>query len=132
MRPVVVIGVDGREGRTPCRSAGFCELTANRYTVARRTNEIGIRVALGATPNDVTWLILRDALATVITGLILGVPRAIWGRSLAATLIQNLPMQTATPFALATIGIVGVAVLASYVPVRRAPSVDPLEAVRHE
>ncbi len=62
------------------------------YTVARRTNEIGVRVALGATASDVTWLILRDALATVITGLILGVPMAIWGRSLAATLIQNLPM----------------------------------------
>jgi predicted permease len=102
------------------------------YTVARRTNEIGIRVALGATPGDVTWLVLKDALLTVMAGLLLGVPIAIWGRSLAATLIQDLPIHSGAPFALATLAIIAVALLASYVPARRATRVDPLEAVRHE
>jgi ABC-type antimicrobial peptide transport system permease subunit len=102
------------------------------YTVTRRTNEIGIRVALGATTGDVTWLVLQDALGTVMAGLLLGVPMAIWGRSLAATMIQGLPIQTAVPFAVATVGIIAVAFLASYVPARRAARVDPLEALRHE
>ncbi len=102
------------------------------YTVARRTNEIGIRIALGATAGDVTWLVLQDALVTVMAGLLLGVPLAIWGRSLAAALIQDLPVQTAAPLAVATVGIVVIAFLASYVPARRAARVDPVEAVRHE
>jgi putative ABC transport system permease protein len=102
------------------------------YTVARRTNEIGIRMALGATAGDVTWLVLQDALVTVMAGLLLGVPLAIWGRSLASALIQDLPVQTAAPLAVATVGIVVIAFLASYVPARRAARVDPVEAVRHE
>jgi putative ABC transport system permease protein len=102
------------------------------YTVARRTNEIGIRIALGATAGDVTWLVLQDALVTVMAGLLLSVPLAIWGRSLAAALIQDLPVQTAAPLAVATVGIVVIAFLASYVPARRAARVDPVEAVRHE
>ncbi|HYL38668.1 MAG TPA: ABC transporter permease [Bryobacteraceae bacterium] len=102
------------------------------YRVARRTNEIGIRAALGATAGDVTWLVLQDALVTVMAGLVLGVPLSIWGRSLAATLIPDLPIQTAAPFAVAAVGIMAVALLASYVPARRAARVAPLEAVRHE
>ena len=100
------------------------------YSVARRTNEIGIRMALGATGSDVTWLVLRDSLVTVIAGLVLGLPMAVWGRSLAATLVQDLPVRTAVPFAFATVGIIAVAFLASYVPARRAARVDPLDAVR--
>jgi hypothetical protein len=102
------------------------------YSVVRRTNEIGIHVALGATGSDVTWLVLRDSLVTVSAGLVLGLPMAVWGRSLAAHLVQDLPVQTAVPFALATVSIIAVAVLASYVPARRACHVDPLDAVRHE
>ncbi len=102
------------------------------YSVARRTGEIGIRMALGATRRDVTRLIIRDVLATVMTGVAFGVPLAIWGRSLAATMIQDLPIRSFTPFAVAISGIVMVAVLASYVPARRAARVDPLEALRHE
>jgi ABC-type antimicrobial peptide transport system permease subunit len=67
-----------------------------------------------------------------MAGLLLGVPIAIGGRSLAATLIQDLPIHSGAPFALATLAIIAVALLASYVPARRATRVDPLEAVRHE
>ncbi|MBZ5582878.1 MAG: ABC transporter permease [Acidobacteriia bacterium] len=102
------------------------------YTVARRINEIGIRLALGATAGDVTRMVLRDALATVLGGLILGAPMAIWGRALAVTLIQDLPVPTAVPFALAGAGIVAITFVASYVPARRAARVDPIEALRHE
>jgi len=102
------------------------------YTVARRTNEIGIRIALGATPRDVTWLILRDALATVTAGLILGFPMVIFGRSIALSTIPGVLIPTAAPFAIATLGIITVALLAAYLPARRAARIDPLKAVRHE
>ena len=102
------------------------------YSVTRRTNEIGIRIALGATGSDVTWLVLRDSLVTVIAGLALGLPMVVWGRTLAATLVQDLPVGTAVPFAFAAVGILAVAFLASYVPARGAARVDPLDAVRHE
>ena len=102
------------------------------YTVARRTNEIGIRIALGATPRDVTWLILRDALATVTAGLILGVPMVIFGQSIALSIIPGVVIPAATPFAIATLGIIMVALFAAYLPARCAARIDPLEAVRHE
>jgi predicted permease len=101
------------------------------YTVSRRTNEIGIRMALGATAGDVIWLVLKEALVTIIAGLLLAAPMAIWGRSLAARMIPDLPIQNAAPFAAAAIGIIAIAFLASYVPARCAARVDPLEAVRH-
>jgi len=102
------------------------------YTVARRTNEIGIRIALGATPRDVTWLILRDALATVTAGLILGVPMVIFGQSIALSIIPGVVIPAATPFAIATLGIIMVALFAAYLPARCAARIEPLEAVRHE
>jgi len=102
------------------------------YTVARRTNEIGIRMAMGATARDVTWLVLRDALATVTAGLILGLPMVIFGRSIASSMIPGFLIPSAAPFAIAALGIVTVAFLAAYVPARRAARIDPLEAVRHE
>src|SRR6202040_737921 len=60
------------------------------YTVARRINEIGIRMALGATPGRVTWMVLGDALGMVSAGLIVGAPLAFWGKSFAASLIPDL------------------------------------------
>ena len=102
------------------------------YTVARRTGEIGIRIALGATLGDITRMVLGDALGTVIIGLSCGIPMAIWGRSLANTLIHDLPMQAVEPFTLAIACMILVAVIASYLPVRRATSIDPMEALREE
>jgi len=102
------------------------------YAVARRTNEIGVRVALGATTRNVISLVLRDMLATVGAGLALGIPLAAWGRGLAAALIPNLPAQTMGPLALAAAGTVIVALLAAWMPALRAARVDPMEALREE
>jgi putative ABC transport system permease protein len=102
------------------------------YTVARRTNEIGIRMALGASSGKVARMVLRDAFATVIVGIVFGVPMVIWARSLAAALIQDVSVQTALPLVLGATVIIAIAFLASYVPARRAARVDPMEALRQE
>lgn len=102
------------------------------YSVARRTNEIGVRMALGATVRDVSRLVLRDTLGLVCAGLVAGALLAVWGRPLAASLIKDLKPESAGPLALAAGAIAAVALLASYVPVRRAARVDPMVALRHE
>jgi len=102
------------------------------YTVARRTAEIGIRMALGATARDVSRLVLGDALKMVFAGLLVGALMVLWSRPLAASLVQDLKLESAVPFALGGGAIVAVALLASYVPSRRAARVDPTVALRHE
>ena len=102
------------------------------YSVARRTNEIGIRMALGATAGDVSRLVLRDAMGMVCAGLVAGAFMVLWGRPLAASLVQDLKSESAGPLAFAGGAIAAVALLASYVPARRATRVDPMVALRHE
>jgi predicted permease len=102
------------------------------YTVARRVNEIGIRMALGATRNDVIRLVLGDALGMVCGGLAIGALIAYWSKSFAASLIQDLPVQSAVPIVFGVSAMIAVALLAAYVPARRAARVDPMEALRHE
>jgi putative ABC transport system permease protein len=101
------------------------------YTVARRRTEIGIRMALGATPRDVTRMVLKDALRLVCAGLVSGVPIAIWSQRVAASLIENLRVETAFPIAFAAVAMIAVSLLAAYLPARRAARVHPMEALRH-
>ena len=102
------------------------------YTVARRTNEIGIRMALGASRSDVCGMVLGDALRMVLVGLVIGAPIAFWGRIFAASLIPNLPVRSAVPIAFGLLAMTAVALAAAYVPARRATRVDPMEALRYE
>lgn len=102
------------------------------YTVSRRTHEIGIRMALGAVPGDVSRLVLRDALGMLGGGIVLGALMVFWGKPLAAHLVQDLSPVGGGAVALAGSVIAGVALLAAYVPARRATRVDPMVALRHE
>jgi predicted permease len=102
------------------------------YTVARRTKEIGIRMALGATRGEVTQLILRSALALVAAGFVVGTPLAFWGTRLAATAVEGLPGSGVPPIATAVVAILAVAALAALMPARRATRVDPVIALRSE
>jgi ABC-type antimicrobial peptide transport system permease subunit len=100
------------------------------YSVARRTDEIGIRMALGATSRAVRRIILRDTMGMVVAGLGVGIPLAIWGRSAVAALLQGIPDHTSMPFVGSAIGIVAVAIVAALIPIRRACRIDPMEALR--
>jgi putative ABC transport system permease protein len=102
------------------------------YTVARRTNEIGVRMALGARASDVSRLVLGDALGMVCAGLVGGAAMVFWSRPLAASLVQDLKLESVAPVVLGGGLIVAVALVAAYVPARRAAGVDPMAALRHE
>jgi predicted permease len=102
------------------------------YTVARRTNEIGIRMALGATASSVSQLVLRDVAGMVCAGLLAGAAMALWSRPLATSVFSDLKPESALPLAIGCSAVMAVALLASYVPVRRAARVDPMVALRHE
>jgi putative ABC transport system permease protein len=102
------------------------------YSVAQRTHEFGIRMALGAQPRDVLVLVLRAGLRLVAVGLLIGVPAAIaMGRGLGGLLYGVKPSDPATfigiPILLGT-----VALLASLIPARRATRVEPIVALRNE
>ncbi|HEY2963919.1 MAG TPA: ABC transporter permease [Pyrinomonadaceae bacterium] len=102
------------------------------HGVARRTNEIGIRMALGARSGNIAWMILRETLLLVAIGLLIGVPTAL----LAAKFIsaQLFGLKPADPAALigAAVVLTLVALFAGYFPARRASRVNPLNALRYE
>jgi predicted permease len=102
------------------------------YTVARRTHEIGVRVALGAAGTDVIRIVLRGALWMVCAGLAIGAPFVFWGKRVAASLIPDLPVASPLPIVGAGAIMIAVGLTAAYLPARRAMRVDPMVALRYE
>ena len=102
------------------------------YTVVQRTGELGIRLALGAQARDVLWLVLGKGAVLVLIGAVLGVAGAYGVSRLLVSLIPSLP--TRDPLTLLVAGgvLVVVALVACYIPARRATRVDPLVALRSE
>jgi predicted permease len=102
------------------------------YMVARRRNEIGIRMALGASRRDVVRMVMREAGVLLIAGVIVGTGLAIAAGRAAATLLFGLRPGDPATLALAAGGLSVVAMLASYVPALRASRLEPTEALREE
>ena len=102
------------------------------YSVARRTGELGTRIALGATPGNVLRLVLRQGLVTALIGVAIGMGGAIvLTRTLRSFLFGLSPTDPGT-FAAVAVLLILVALLACYFPARRAAKVDPIEALRYE
>ena len=102
------------------------------YTVARRTNEIGIRMALGAEGTQVLWMTLREVVLLTLLGIGIGLPLALAVTRLTASLLFGPKPTDLTTFAAAVIIMLGVAPVAGYLPARRASRVDPMVALRYE
>jgi len=102
------------------------------HGVARRTNEIGIRMALGARGGNIALMILRETFALVLAGLVLGVPAALFGAKLISAQLFGLSPTDPLTLIGAVVILALVAMLAGYVPARRAMKVDPLVALRYE
>ncbi len=102
------------------------------YYVTQRTHEIGIRMALGAQLRDVLTLILKRGVALALIGLAVGIAGAFALTRLLATLLFGVKPVDVLTFAAVSIGVIVVAVIACYIPARRATKVDPLVALRYE
>ncbi len=102
------------------------------YNVARRTNEIGIRMALGAQRQDVLRLVMRESMILVIIGVGAGLALALFAGRFVATLLYDVPPTDALALALAILVMIVVSAVAGYIPARRASRVDPMVALHYE
>jgi putative ABC transport system permease protein len=102
------------------------------YTVQRRTNEIGIRMALGAGRLSILGMILLDALLLLTVGIVIGLGLSLALGKAASSLLFGLRPSDPTTLGLAVALLAAVAVAASYIPARRASKVDPIAALRYE
>jgi putative ABC transport system permease protein len=101
------------------------------YGVSQRTHEIGIRMALGAQSRDVLGMVVRQGLALTSAGLLGGIAVSLAGARLIAGMLLNVSATDPRIFAGAALFLGLVALLASYLPARRAAKVDPMGALRH-
>ncbi len=102
------------------------------YAAVRRTNEIGIRMALGAEKAKILHMVLREAITLTVIGIAVGVPAALAASRLVASMLYGLKPTDPVTIVAATCVLVAVAVLAGYLPARRASRVDPMVALRYE
>ncbi len=102
------------------------------YSVVQRTREIGIRMALGAQSRDVLKLVVRNGMKLALIGVAVGLAGALALSRLVSSLLFGVTPTDTLTFAAVLIGLLGVALLACYIPARRATKVDPLEALRNE
>jgi predicted permease len=102
------------------------------YSVARRTNEIGVRMALGAQAGTVLRMVLRDVLLMLAPGVLMGVAVVLACGRLIASMLFGLKASDAATISLAASVLIAVSLAAAYIPARRASRVDPLAALRFE
>jgi len=102
------------------------------YVVGLRTREIGIRIAVGADPAEIRRMVLGRGLLLALIGLLLGLAAAVIAGRVAVSQLYGVSTTDPITFGLASVIMVGVALLATYLPARRAARMDPLEALRYE
>jgi putative ABC transport system permease protein len=102
------------------------------YMVGQRSKEIGVRMALGAQKFDVLRMVLKDGARMTLTGIVLGVIGALALTRLMGTMLYGVRPTDPLTFVSVAALLGGIAMLACYVPARRAMKVDPMEALRHQ
>jgi ABC-type antimicrobial peptide transport system permease subunit len=102
------------------------------YTVARRTREIGVRVALGATSRRIGWLIIREVLVIGVTGIVIALPAAWWLGRYVSTQLYGVQPQDPVAIGAAIALLLAVAVLSGLIPSSRAARLDPTVALRQD
>jgi predicted permease len=101
-----------------------------QYSIATRTQEIGLRIAIGAQAGDIFRMIIREGLTLSLTGVALGLVGALWLGSLASSLLFGVTASDPLTFAMVSLLLTAVAIAACYFPARRAMRVDPILALR--
>jgi hypothetical protein len=102
------------------------------FQVTRRTNEFGVRMALGATPRRITGLVVRDVALMLVLGVAIGSAAALTLTGFARTILFGLTPTDPGVFAVAALVLAAVGMLAGWLPARRAAHLDPLVSLRHE
>lgn len=102
------------------------------YSVSRRTSELGVRMAVGAQRSEVLWMILRESCVICAIGVGIGLPLALVSTRVLASLLYGLAPRDPLTLCVAVLGIVLVSLAASFLPARRAASIDPMVALRYE
>ena len=102
------------------------------YIVSRRTNEIGIRIAIGATRANVRWLVMREIVLLVAIGIAVGIPATLEGSRVVANMLFGMDGTSWWSLAGSVAGLLLVALIAGYLPAKRASRVDPMVALRYE
>ncbi|MDQ2776706.1 MAG: ABC transporter permease [Acidobacteriota bacterium] len=102
------------------------------YNVTRRTSELGLRMALGAERGQVLWMVLRSGLLLCVFGIGLGLPLATASSHVLGSLLYGVAATDPLSLAAAVVGILSIGLLATYLPARRAATIDPMIALRNE
>jgi predicted permease len=102
------------------------------YSVARRTSELGIRLALGARSHMLLWMILRECIVLLVLGLALGVPVALTSTRILKSLLYELSPLDPTAISIAVAAVTVMTIVAAWLPARRATQIDPMRALRAE
>ena len=102
------------------------------YRIGRRSGEIGVRMALGARREQVLWMVIRESLILAAAGLIVGVPFSLLVARLLRSNLYGLSQTDLVTFITALLGIAIITLVASFIPARRAASIDPIQALRSE
>ncbi len=102
------------------------------YNVARRTSEIGIRMALGAQRGGVIWMVLREVIVLAAVGLAIGIPAALTASKFVEAFLYKMKPNDPLALAASVAILLAAAILAGYVPARKAARIDPMVALRHE
>ena len=102
------------------------------FNVARRTGEIGIRMALGARRRGIVWMVLREVLVLSIAGLAIGVPAALAGSRYVKSFLYGVEPNDPASITVSVFVLLASGLVAGFVPAQRASKIDPMVAVRHE